>query len=138
MQAGRISQTRMALTAGGLNGLLAVGLGAFAAHGMRGGASPEALGWVETGARYGLAHGLALLALAALSTRSGARSRWLTLAIAAFALGTLLFSGTLYVMGLADWRGPAPLVPLGGVLMILGWAFLLLYCLTARSRGEPD
>lgn len=130
--------SRTALVAGGLNGLLAVALGALAAHGLRGNASAEALGWLETGARYGLAHGLALLALAALSARGGTPSRWLTLAIAAFALGTLLFSGTLYVMALLDWRGPAPLVPMGGVLMILGWAFVLLYGLTARRRGQTD
>lgn len=129
---------RAALVAGALNGLLAVGLGAFAAHGLRGSASSESLGWLETGTRYGLAHGLALLALAALSAGRAPRSRWLTLAIAAFAFGTLLFSGTLYVMGLLDWRGPAALVPLGGVLTILGWAFLVIYGLTARRRGEPD
>jgi len=138
MQADRTIGMRTALVAGALNGLLAVGLGAYAAHGMGGNASPESLGWVETGARYGLAHGLALLTLAALSARSGARSRWLTLAIAVFTLGTLLFSGTLYVMGLAGWHGPAPLVPLGGVLMILGWALLLIYGLTARGHDEPD
>jgi len=138
MQADRTIGMRTALVAGALNGLLAVGLGAYAAHGMRGNTSPESLGWVETGARYGLAHGLALLALAALSARRGARSRWLTLAIAAFTLGTLLFSGTLYVMGLTGWHGPAPLVPLGGVLMILGWALLLIYGLTARGHDEPD
>lgn len=138
MQDQRETAMRAALVAGALNGLLAVGLGAFAAHGLRGSVSPESLGWLETGTRYGLAHGLALLALAALSAGRAPRSRWLTLAIAAFALGTLLFSGTLYVMGLLDWRGPAALVPLGGVLTILGWAFLVIYGLTARRRGEPD
>jgi len=129
---------RTALVAGALNGLLAVSLGAFAAHRMADSAASESLRWIETGTRYGLAHGLALLALAALAARDELRSRWLMLAVAAFTLGTLLFSGTLYVMGLADWHGPAPLVPVGGVLLIFGWGLLLLYGLTARRRGESD
>ena len=55
---------RIWLTTGAAGAFLSVAMGAFAAHGLEGRLGPEALDWIETGARYGLAHGVALLALA--------------------------------------------------------------------------
>lgn len=112
---------------GALNGALAVALGAFAAHGLEGVLPAERLGWIETGARYEMAHALALLAVAWIVERRPhplARvAGW------AFAAGTLLFCGGLYVVALADWRFVMPVVPVGGTAFILGWAALLVAAL---------
>lgn len=101
-----------------LNGLLAVAVGAFGAHAMT---DPQAKAWVTTGAVYGLAHTAAALAVI---TRVPAAAWSMT-------LGALIFSGTLYLMafGLPRWLGAV--TPIGGVLMIAGWALLIWHALRA-------
>ena len=54
---------------GALSALVAVGLGAFAAHGLRGRLEPDMLNAFETGARYQMYHALALLGVAWAITR---------------------------------------------------------------------
>ncbi|MBL8645686.1 MAG: DUF423 domain-containing protein [Sphingosinicella sp.] len=101
-----------------LNGLLAVAVGAFGAHAMT---DLQAKAWVTTGAVYGLAHAAAALAVI---TRAPAAAWSMT-------LGALVFSGTLYLMalGLPRWLGAV--TPIGGVLMIAGWALLIWHALRA-------
>ena len=101
-----------------LNGLLAVAVGAFGAHAMT---DAQAKAWVTTGAVYGLAHAAAALAVI---TRAPAAAWSMT-------LGALIFSGTLYLMalGLPRWLGAV--TPIGGVLMIVGWALLIWHALRA-------
>ncbi|WBX82531.1 DUF423 domain-containing protein [Sphingosinicella microcystinivorans] len=101
-----------------LNGLLAVAVGAFGAHAIT---DPQAKAWVATGSLYGLAHAAAALAV---MTRAPAAAWSLT-------LGALVFSGTLYLMalGLPRWLGAV--TPMGGVLMIVGWALLIWHALRA-------
>ena len=87
---------------GSISAGLAVALGAFAAHGLRSRISPEALQTFETGARYHMYHALALLAVAWAATRwpGGAvtAAGWL------FVAGTLLFSGSLYLLAVTGVR----------------------------------
>jgi uncharacterized membrane protein YgdD (TMEM256/DUF423 family) len=108
----------------GLHGFCAVALGAFAAHALKAVLDPEALGWVETGARYQMYHALALLALAALGGRlqgkAARASGW------GFALGPLIFSGSLYLMALSGQRWLGAVTPLGGLLMLAGWLSLAI------------
>jgi len=107
---------------GALSAGLAVALGAFAAHGLRGRLSPEALATFETGARYHMYHALALLAVAWASARwpGGATSAagWL------FVAGTVLFSGSLYLLAVTGVRALGAITPLGGLAFIAGWAAL--------------
>lgn len=105
-----------------LSGILAVGFGAFAAHGM---ADPKAQEWLRTGAIYGLAHAAA--ALAALP-----RSRWAPLLMAA---GALVFSGALYGLALGGPRLLGAVAPVGGLAMLAGWVVLLV---TAARAPTPD
>jgi len=79
----------------------------------------------KTGAEYQMYHGLALLAVGILSFVRP--SRGLNVAGACFLLGTLGFSGGLYAYSLtgAKWFGMT-IVPLGGVLFLVGWASLAL------------
>ena len=114
----------------GLQGVLAIGFGAFGAHGLKhavAGLPPEdaarILGWMDTGAKYQLAHAAALLALAALWPALAPRPR--NLALAGFFWGPLCFSGSLYAMALGAplWLGA--LTPVGGLAMLAGWGGLV-------------
>lgn len=124
--------TRLWISLGAASGFLAVAMGAFAAHSLSGRLSPEALGWVETGARYEIVHALALLAVAVLALREIRPSIVLAVAGWAFLIGTVLFSGSLYAMALAGWRELGMVVPVGGVGFLIGWGALAVHGLSAR------
>ena len=113
---------RLFFTLGSLSGFVAVGLGAFAAHGLKQRLAPEMLAVFETGARYQMYHALALLGVAWASTRwpgpFTAASGWL------FVAGTLLFSGSLYALSLSGVRWLGAITPLGGLAFLAGWLCL--------------
>ena len=116
---------RVLLIGAGLHGMVAVALGAFAAHGMAD-AAPERLGWVHTGAQYQLVHAAALLALALVSVSGVGLPGPLRWAGWAFLVGAAIFSGTLYLMAFGAPRWFGAITPIGGVLLILGWALAAL------------
>ena len=89
---------------------LAIGAGAFGAHGATG----KAAEYLDTGSLYQMVHGLALLIVADVNRKAA----WLLFA------GASLFAGTLYLMalGLPRWLGA--ITPIGGVLMIAGWLWM--------------
>lgn len=95
-----------------LNGLLAVAVGAFGAHAV---ADAQAKAWIATGATYGLGHAAAAFAV---MERSRAAA-W------TMSAGALLFAGALYVLGLTGQRWLGMVAPVGGTLMMAGWAILL-------------
>ncbi len=128
---------RLWICAAAVNGLLAVALGAHATHSLRGRVDPERIAWIEVGSDYGMAHGLALIGVALLVGRAAAPSRALTLAGWGFLAGTLLFSGALYVMGMTGWRALGALTPLGGVLLLGGWAALFVHGWSLRGVNRP-
>ena len=107
---------------GALSAFCAVAAGAFGAHALKVTVTPLMLQAFETGARYQMYHALALLAVALLS--AGAHPRLTALAGWLFVAGTLLFSGSLYLLTLtgAPWWGAV--TPLGGVSFLAGWATL--------------
>lgn len=104
----------LALAAAATNGLLAVAVGAFGAHGM---SDPQAKAWVATGSTYQLAHAAAALGLVAL----GLRGPSLLLS-----LGALLFALALYVLAFSGQRWLGMIAPVGGLLMIAGWLWALV------------
>jgi uncharacterized membrane protein YgdD (TMEM256/DUF423 family) len=117
----------------GLNGVI---LGAFGAHGLRNrleglADGAQRMAWWQTGAQYHLVHALALAAVALAWPKAGgtllAISGW------SFVAGTLLFSGSLYVMTLTGVRALGAVTPLGGLAFILGW--LMLGLAAWRSAG---
>jgi uncharacterized membrane protein YgdD (TMEM256/DUF423 family) len=125
--------SRFWLSAAAANSLVAVAMGAFAAHGFKDRLSGEALGWIRTASDYQMWHGLALLAISLLS-RNGIGGA-LKAAAAAFLIGIILFSGSLYLLALVGWRGFAWVTPLGGTALLLGWALLLWYAIWGRTRS---
>lgn len=109
------------LAAAAALGFLAVAAGAIAAHFPAEGRTPDLL---RTGALYGMAHATALVAVA---TRAGAREqRGFALLVAgwAFAIGTLLFSLSLFALALTGLEGFASITPFGGAGLLIGWAAL--------------
>lgn len=113
------------------NGLVAVALGAFAAHGLKGRLDEARLATFEVGVRYQMYHALALLASAwVMSVRpSGAATACGVL----FLIGIVLFSGSIYGLSLAGWRWLGPVTPLGGVCLIIGWLMLAIAALRGPS-----
>ncbi len=107
-----------------LIGFSAVGLGAFGAHALDGRLSPDARGWWETATLYALVHALAALA-AGLSGRGGLAvfGGW------AWIAGVAVFSGTLYLMALGAPRWFGAITPIGGLLLLSGWASLAIHAL---------
>ena len=119
--------------AAAVNGFVAIAMGAaFAAHGMPAAPAGAASGWIETAARYEMWHALALLIVGLLVRVEGASGRWLGLAGWAFLIGTVLFSGSLYLLALAGWPPFALITPFGGVAFLVGWVALGLHGATRR------
>ena len=113
---------RLFFLAGSISAFLAVALGAFAAHGLKNKLTPEMFNAFEVGVRYQMYHALALLAVAWASTR------WPGSAVNAagwlFIAGTVIFSGSLYLLSLAGPRWLGAITPLGGAAFLLGWLLL--------------
>ena len=121
------------LAAAGLNGVMGVAIGAWAAHGLEGRLSPEALDWIRTGASYQLWHAAALLGLAAIATRQA--TRLIVVAGIAFALGAFLFGGSLYLYAWTGQTWLAMITPVGGGLMIIGWLAVLAAAFRVGTRS---
>ncbi len=126
---------RLWLCVGAANGFISVAVGAFVAHGAPEHVTLAAMGWIETGVDYQMAHALALLAVAWLEGRPSGRGGWTTVAGWSFLAGTILFSGTLYVMALTDATALGAAVPVGGGAFLVGWAALFVCGL--RGLKEP-
>jgi uncharacterized membrane protein YgdD (TMEM256/DUF423 family) len=113
------------------SGFVAVGLGAFGAHGLRNMLDATRLGTWETAVHYQMFHGLALLAVGLLAQRrDSVLLRWSGWS---FVAGTALFSGSLYGLALTGVRWLGMITPLGGVGFLLGWG-LLFTAVTRQAR----
>jgi len=115
--------TQMIMAFASLSGLLAVTLGAFGAHGLKGKLSAELFSAFQTAVQYHFYHTLALLVVGLLLLRFPAE-RWLLGSGACFVLGLLLFCGSLYALALGGPRWLGPITPLGGLCFMLGWGAL--------------
>ncbi len=114
---------RVWLFLGALNGLIAVGAGAYGRHGPFDDYSREMF---AIGAEYQLGHGLALIAVAWLAARAESCRRLMLAAGVAFTLGIVLFSGTLYWFAITRTLPFAGAAPAGGILLMAGWLCLMI------------
>lgn len=103
-------------------GFTGVALGAFAAHGLKGRLTEQYLAIFHTGVTYQLVHTLALLGVALLATQL--QSRLVTWAGFCFALGIVLFSGSLYLLTMSGIAKLGIITPIGGVAFLVGWLCL--------------
>ncbi len=100
---------------------LAVALGAFGAHALKGTLSSHATTDVwKTAVLYHFLHALALLVLAALPGASRAAS-------GLFLAGIVIFSGSLYLLALTNVRWLGAITPLGGLCFLAGWLCLAFW-----------
>lgn len=120
------------LVVASVTGFLGVAAGAFGAHGLEGRVSVERLAAWKTGAEYQLVHAVVLLVLAGLPLYE---PRWQRLASFAFITGVLVFSGSLYVLVLSGRGMWGAVTPIGGVLLLLGWALLGVAGVQALRKG---
>lgn len=110
-------------------GLIAVVLGAFAAHGLRNALDTTSLESFQTGVRYQMYHAFFLFVVGLmpqLHPQQKKRLFWLTL------LGVLLFSGSIYLLATnalttIDFSFFGPVTPIGGLLLISAWGMLVFY-----------
>jgi len=114
---------------GALSAAIGVGLGAFGAHGLRPLLTTEMLALFEVGVRYQMYHAGGMIAAGLLGLAFPHYKGYFMAAGWSFGLGTLLFSGTLYLLALTGARWLGAITPLGGILFILGWLVLAAACL---------
>ena len=112
---------------------LAVGLGAFGAHGLKDRLDAYSLGIWEKAVFYHFIHSLGVL-IVSLLPRTGTFSAggansvcWL------LATGVLVFSGSLYTLALTGARSLGAITPIGGVCFIAGWLLLAYYFIAQRA-----
>ena len=112
------------LLTAGISGALAVGLGAFGAHGLEPILIKNGrLDTFETAVNYHFYHTLGLLGLGILAL---IKPEWRKISSAAWAmvLGILIFSGSLYVLSLTGITWLGAITPIGGIGFIVGWLTL--------------
>jgi uncharacterized membrane protein YgdD (TMEM256/DUF423 family) len=120
---------RSGLGVAGLLGFSAVAIGAFGAHGLRGRLSPAMLEIYRTGALYHLVHAVAVLAIAL----AGERLRRGRLILTLFTAGIVVFAGSLYALALTGIGALGAVTPLGGLLLLAGWALVAFEGLPASK-----
>jgi uncharacterized membrane protein YgdD (TMEM256/DUF423 family) len=124
-------EPRIWLTLASLWGFMAVAAGAFGAHGVE---DLKAKGWLETGGHYQLMHALAVFACFVvwrlLQAPAAGMAAWLFLA------GSLIFSGSLYLMAFGGPRILGAVTPIGGVLLLAGW-LVLAWATFMGTRSAP-
>lgn len=123
------------LITGTVLGILGILLGAFAAHGLKDMVSAESMTTFETGVRYQMYHALFLLIIgfSTFLSLKAKKTIWILVI-----LGLIFFSGSIY--GLAtneltrfDFRKIALITPIGGLLLIISWAVLLINLVTYKK-----
>lgn len=113
---------------GALNAFLAVAMGAFGAHALKGRLATDMLAIYHTGVQYHELHALGLVLVGILAqgmaqSDSLRWSGWLMLA------GILLFSGSLYALSLSGMRALGAITPFGGLAFLIAWLLLALAAL---------
>jgi uncharacterized membrane protein YgdD (TMEM256/DUF423 family) len=115
---------------------IAVILGALGAHALKTVLPDAQLASFETAVRYHVYHALAILLTAIIGLQLKAS---LQVTLWLFAIGTLLFSGSIYLLatiplhGLEELRALGPVTPIGGVLLIAGWVSLAVTSMRSRE-----
>ena len=124
------------LITGALLAGLSVVLGAFGAHGLKSVLTAQQLNTFEIGVRYQMYHALALLLLPALS--GVVSSTWANRVAFCFVTGTVLFSGSLYALGISSIKWFGPITPLGGMFFIIGWVLLVIGLIKGHDLNKQQ
>lgn len=131
--------TKKLLITGSILAGLSVALGALGAHWLKENISAAAVTSFQTGVHYQMVHALAMLVMAALPIKY--QNKLFRYAYYAFLTGTILFSGSIYLLstrGITGWEWPwlGPVTPLGGILFITGWILMIFSAFRIDDRAE--
>ena len=132
---------RTFLKIGAAMGGISVLLGAFGAHQLKDYLSPEVMATFQTGVTYQFYHSIAILLAGVLHKRYP--NDWIVWAGRLFITGTILFSGSLYLLAMlksikdVGLQGFGLLTPLGGLLLVSGWLGLMLG-IPSNKPAEKD
>ena len=114
---------RKIIALAGILGALAVGIGAFGAHGLKDYlTSIDRLDTFETAVKYHFYHTLAILAIG-VALLYKENSHW-KYAVYCWLSGIVIFSGSLYALCLSNVSLLGAITPIGGIMFIVGWIFL--------------
>ncbi|KMK95833.1 DUF423 domain-containing protein [Rossellomorea marisflavi] len=111
---------------GAINAFLSVALGAFGAHALEGKISAKYIETWNTGVQYQMFHAIGILIIGVMLGNLAPSSLlswsgWLML------IGTILFSGSLYVLSLSGIKVLGAITPLGGVSFLAAWVLLIIF-----------
>ncbi len=124
--------TKYFLLAGAILAGLAVAFGAFGAHMLESKVSANRLSTFETGVQYQMYHALALMLVGYISL---SHPGLLNGAGYCFLAGTIIFSGSLYLLVLTDTSWLGAITPIGGVLFLVGWILFAVKSLQLLPEG---
>ncbi len=122
--------SKITLIKAGILGMIAVLGGAFGAHALKEILSPEHLASFNTGVRYQMIHAVVLMFLFLLKSKYDLKQ--FQIATKLIFWGVILFSGSIYILALKNIIGlevlkmAGPITPIGGLLIITGWVFIVL------------
>ncbi len=125
---------KTSLAAGLFFGVTGVILGAVGSHALEG-YPADSLKFFQVGTKYQMYHALFLLILGLLQSRYP--GRLMSLSIFGTIAGTVLFSGSLYLLTLANIK-IGMITPIGGMLLISAWILLLIQVLITKTQSKPS
>src|SRR6056297_1912255 len=121
MQKGPVME-RIFYFLGAISAFIGVAAGAFGAHGLEDRLTAERLSVFEIGVRYQMYHAFGLIAAA------WAYSKWpsnlMKTGAWLFVIGTVLFSGSLYLLSMSGLKWFGAITPFGGLAFLAGWICL--------------
>lgn len=126
---------KLILVTASILGMVAIVLGAFASHSLKGLISTESIQTFETGVRYQMYHAIVLLFV---GTTTVFNTKTKQLLFYLIVIGILFFSGSIY--GLAtnelsgfDFKKAGIITPIGGLLLIISWGIMLIKFLKLKT-----
>jgi len=122
------------LTLAGVLGAIAVIVGAFGAHGLESRLDEEMMAVYQTGVQYHFYHAIALLALC-LAPSALWTSKSAVWAARLFIIGTVFFSGSLYILAISGIKWLGAITPFGGTAWIAAW---ICVALSAKALSTPE
>ena len=118
--------SKLIIILAGINGFLAVSIGAFAAHTLRDRLSPELLDTFQTGVQYHMYHALGLFGIGLLMLNFPT-SNLLRISAYLMIAGIVLFSGSLYLLSITGTRWLGAITPLGGLCFLSAWVLIVWF-----------
>ena len=126
--------SRFMLIFAAVSGFIFVALGAFGAHVLSKSLGAVEMGWIQTGLEYQAFHTLAIFGLAVAMQRR--ISIWFYWSSVFMALGTVLFSGSLYCLALSHMKFWVFVTPVGGLCFLIGWFLMLIGALRLKRKAD--